>query len=150
MLVVFMFMGGMVGSTSGAIKTTRVVILLKHVGREVLRLLHPSVFASVKMDGRVISKNVIESVIAFFIFYMAIFVLATLLVAASGMDPTSSFSAVAATMGGVGPGLGSVGPANNFFAVPMVSKCILICCMILGRLELFTVIVIFTPLFWKK
>jgi len=149
-LLLFMFIGGSAGSTTGAIKTVRVVLLFKYAYREIVRLIHPKVFASVKLGGRVIHKNVLESVAAFFIFYMLVFVAATVIVTVQGMDLVSGLSAVAATLGNIGPGLGTVGPTHNYFHVPLLSKCVLTACMIIGRLEVFTVLVLLAPGFWKK
>lgn len=150
LLLLFMFMGGCAGSTTSAIKTIRVVLLCKYAYREIVRLIHPKVFATVKLGGRVIHKNALESISAFFIFYMLIFIVSSLVVSLEGLSPIEATSAVAATLGNVGPGLGSVGPTGNYFALPPLSKCLLTACMIVGRLELFTVLVILTPGFWKK
>jgi trk system potassium uptake protein TrkH len=150
LLLLFMFMGGSAGSTTSAIKTIRVVLLCKYAYREIIKLIHPKIFASVKLGGRVIHKNALESISAFFIFYMLTFIVSSLIVAAEGLPGLTAMSAVAATLGNVGPGLGSVGPTGNYFALPILSKCVLIADMIVGRLELFTVLVILTPGFWKK
>lgn len=149
-LLLFMFMGGSAGSTTSAIKTIRVVLLCKYAYREIVRTIHPKVFAAVKLGGRVIQKNALESISAFFIFYMLIFVVSSLIVSLDNLSAIEAVSAVAATQGNVGPGLGSIGPTGNYFALSMLSKCVLIACMIVGRLELFTVLVILTPGFWKK
>jgi trk system potassium uptake protein TrkH len=149
-LLLFMFMGGSAGSTTSAIKTIRVVLLCKYAYREIARLIHPKIFATVKLGGRVIHKNALESISAFFIFYMLIFIVASLIVAGEGLSPIEAMSAVAATQGNVGPGLGAVGPTGNYFAIPILSKCVLIVCMIVGRLEIFTVLVLLTPGFWKR
>jgi len=150
LLLLFMFMGGSAGSTTSAIKTIRVVLLCKYAYREIVRLIHPKIFASVKLGGRVIHKNALESISAFFIFYMLTFIVSSLIVAAEGLAPLDAMSAVAATLGNVGPGLGAVGPTGNYFALPILSKCVLIADMIVGRLEIFTVLIVLTPGFWKK
>ena len=150
LLLLFMFMRGSAGSTTSAIKTIRVVLLCKYAYREIVRIIHPKVFAAVKLGGRVIHKNALESISAFFIFYILIFIVSSLIVATEGLAPLDAMSAVAATLGNVGPGFGAVGPTGNYFALPILSKCVLIACMIVGRLELFTVLVILTPGFWKK
>lgn len=150
LLVAFMFTGSSVGSTSGAIKTMRIVLLFKYVYREFVRLIHPKAFAAVKIGGEVVHKDVIESVLGFFILYIAVFVVSSLVLAGTGLDLVSSCSATATTMGGVGPGLGTVGPAGNFSGVPLSAKMILSLCMILGRLEIYTVLILFVPEYWRK
>lgn len=150
LLLLFMFIGGCAGSTTSAIKTIRVVLLWKYAYREIVRLIHPKVFAAVKLGGRVVHKNALESISAFFIFYMLIFIVSSLIVAWEGLSALDAMSAVAATLGNVGPGLGVVGPTGNYYALPILSKLVLTADMIVGRLELFTVLVILTPGFWKK
>jgi trk system potassium uptake protein TrkH len=149
-LLLFMIMGGCAGSTAGALKTMRVVLLFKYAYREIVRLVHPKVFAAVKMDGRVVHKNILESVAAFFVFYMLTFIAAVLIVASSGMRLDESLYGVAATMGGVGPAIGSIGSMGNYFAVPVVAKVVFMACMLIGRLEIFTVFVLLAPIFWRK
>jgi trk system potassium uptake protein TrkH len=149
-LLIFMLMGGCAGSTAGAIKTIKIVLLFKYAKREIMRLIHPSVFAAVKFGGKVIQKNILESVLAFFVFYLFIFVLATILLALGGMNMDEAAFSTASAMGNVGPGIGATGAIGNYYAIPLFSKCVLIACMIVGRLEIFTVLVILTPGFWKK
>lgn len=149
-LILFMFMGGCIGSTSGAIKVARVVLLFKFAYREIVRLIHPKVFATVKLGGKVVHKNVLESIAAFFGFYMLLYVIFVLAVAASGLSFEEAASGVATTMGGVGPGFGQIGTMGNYFYVPMAAKIAFIACMILGRLEIFTILVILSPAFWRK
>ncbi len=149
-MVLFMFMGGCVGSTAGAIKVARVVLLFKFAHREIIRLIHPTVFASVKLGGKVVHRNVLESVAAFFGFYMLFYVLSVLVVSFAGLTFSEAVSGVATTIGGVGPGFGRIGTMGNFYDIPILAKCVFIMDMLLGRLEIFTLIAIMAPTFWKK
>ena len=103
-----------------------------------------------KLDGKVVHKDVLESVGGFFVLYMAIFAAGSLTMAGLGLDPLTSISSVATTLGNVGPGLGTVGPAENYHHIPTAGKILLSAFMILGRLELYTVLVLIVPEFWKK
>jgi len=150
MLLCFMFIGGCAGSTGGSIKIVRLVLLVKFAYRELFRLVHPRAFAAVKLGGKVVHKDILESIAGFFILYMAIFVVASLIIAGLGMDLITSLSSVAATIGNIGPGLGIVGPTEHYFAIPLLGKCVLIFCMVLGRLEIYTVLLLLVPEFWKK
>ncbi len=149
-LLLFMFIGGCAKSTGGSIKVVRIALLFKYAYRELFRMVHPRAFAAVKFQGKVVHKDILESVAGFFILYMALFVAATMVMAGMGLDIITAASSVAATLGNIGPGLGEVGPAENYFLIPTAGKVLLSFCMILGRLEIYTVIVLFTPEFWKK
>jgi len=150
MLLTFMFIGGCAGSTGGSIKIVRIVMLFKYAYREIFRLVHPRAFAAIKLGGKVVHKDILESIAGFFILYMGIFVVASLAIAAMGMDLITSLSSVAATLGNIGPGLGIVGPTEQYFSIPLAGKALLIFCMILGRLEVYTVLILLVPEFWKK
>ncbi len=150
LLLIFMFLGGCSGSTAGAIKTARIVLLAKHAYRELFRLVHPKSFATIKLGGKVVHKDVMESISGFFILYMGIFTIASIFMTAMGLDILTAMSSVAAMIGNIGPGLGAVGPSENYFMIPSAGKIVLIMCMVLGRLEIFTVIVLMTREFWKK
>ncbi len=150
LLLIFMFIGGCAGSTGGSIKIVRIVLLFKYAYRELFRLIHPRAFAAVKLGGKVIHKDVLESVGGFFILFMGIFVAGSIVMTAMGLDIITAISSVAATLGNIGPGLGSVGPAENYYHIPSLGKLVLSFLMILGRLEIYTVIVLFAPEFWKR
>ncbi len=150
MLLTFMFIGGCAGSTGGSIKIVRIVLLFKYAYRELFRLVHPRAFASVKFGGKVVHKDILESIGGFFVLYMCIFVISSIIIAGMGMDLITSLSSVAATLGNIGPGLGIVGPTEHYFAIPLLGKVLLIFCMILGRLEIYTVLILLVPEFWKK
>ncbi len=150
MLLICMLVGGCAGSTAGGIKHMRVLLMLKYAYREIERLLHTRIFAAVKMGGKVIHRNILESVMAFFFYYIAFFFIASLALSTFGMTLEESFYSVASSLGGVGPAIGRAGSMGNYFFMPLAAKGVLIACMIVGRLEIFTVFVLFTPGFWKK
>jgi trk system potassium uptake protein TrkH len=150
LLVLSMFFGGMAGSTAGGIKTVRLIVMAKHAYEELFRIIHPHAVRAVKLGGKPVPADVLGSIWGFFFLYLTYYMISTLVLAALGMDPISAFSAVAACIFNVGPGLGSVGPTQNYFAVPLLGKWVLILGMILGRLEIYTVIVLFMPEYWSK
>ncbi|MCR4442076.1 MAG: TrkH family potassium uptake protein [Peptococcaceae bacterium] len=150
LLVILMFIGGCSGSTGGSIKVGRILFLLKQCRLELQKAMHPRAILTAKIDGKSIHNEVLINVLQFFFIYMAITGISTVLMAALGLDLVSAFTSVAATLGNVGPGLGSVGPACNYSFVPLPGKFYLAFLMLLGRLELYTVLVIFLPSFWKK
>jgi trk system potassium uptake protein TrkH len=149
-LFLLMFVGGCAGSTGGGMKCMRILILIKTGYRELLRLVHPHAVLPVKMDGKTIPEDVVTAIWGFFILYLGIFALSSLVMAAIGSDLTSAFVSVAACMGNIGPGLGSVGPTDNYAHIPSFGKWLLSLCMIVGRLEVYTLIVILAPAFWKR
>lgn len=150
LLLFLMFIGGCAGSTGGAIKCIRIYILLKQGIKELRQIIHPHAVIPVKLGGKIISPDTLSGVWGLFFLYLIIFVIASLLLALLGVDFLTSISAVAATLGNVGPGLGTVGPAENFAHLPTTAKWILSLCMLLGRLEIYTLLVLFAPEFWRK
>jgi trk system potassium uptake protein TrkH len=128
----------------------RIMLLLKQGYRELFRLIHPRGVRNVKIGERLVKPEVMSGVWGFFILFLGLLVVSTLLVAATGVDVLTSISAVLACIGNIGPGLGSVGPTDNFAQIPVFGKWVLTLCMVLGRLEVYTVIVLFVPEFWKK
>ena len=149
-LMTCIFIGGSTGSTGGSIKCMRIMLLFKHGYKELRRLIHPRAVFSIKLGGKTVPDDVLQSVWGFFILFLAVFTVSSILLAAMGLDLPTSFSAVAACIGNIGPGLGSVGPAENYAHLPQAAKGILILCMVLGRLEVYTVIILFVPEFWRK
>jgi trk system potassium uptake protein TrkH len=149
-LLACMFLGGMAGSTGGGIKTMRVMLLIRHAYQEIFRLIHPHAVTTTKLGGRPVPADVMYSVWGFFILYVSLFLVGSLLMASLGLDLTTAVASVAASIGNIGPGLGAVGPVKNFAAIPLAGKWILVFCMLLGRLEIYTVIVLLTPEFWRK
>ncbi|SHJ43488.1 trk system potassium uptake protein TrkH [Malonomonas rubra DSM 5091] len=149
-LVMLMFVGGCAGSTGGGMKVARILLLFKHAQVQVFRLIHPRAVRLVKLGNRPVDKEVLQSILGFFALFIGIFVFASLLMASCGMDLVSGGAAVIACLANIGPGLGSVGPVDNFAHIPAFGKSVLIICMLMGRLELFTVMVLFFPSFWRK
>ena len=129
-------------------KVIRVILLIKQGMREMMRLIHPNAVITVKVDKKPVADSVIDAVWGFFAAYVAVFVMMMLLLMASGLDQITSFSAVAATLNNLGPGLGKV--AANYADINDFSKWVLSFGMLLGRLEIFTLLVLLTPTFWKK
>jgi trk system potassium uptake protein TrkH len=149
-LLFLMFIGGCAGSTGGGMKVARILLLFKHGIVQLYHLIHPRAVRLVKLGNNPVDQEVMQSILGFFALFVAVFVSASFLMAASGMDLVSGAAAVIATLGNIGPGLGSVGPVDNFAHVSAFGKSVLIFCMLLGRLELFTVLVLFLPSFWRK
>jgi trk/ktr system potassium uptake protein len=156
MLIGLMFLGGMVGSTSGAIKTFRISVLAKAAFADVRRVVRPRAIFVTKVGGDTIPGGVVEAVQSFFLFYMFIFMTGTFLLVfidanlSEGIDLVTAASAVASSMGNVGAGLGQVSPSGSFAEVPALGKWLLSSLMIVGRLEIFPVLVLFTKDLWKR
>jgi trk system potassium uptake protein TrkH len=148
LLLVLSFVGGCAGSTAGGVKVIRVILLYKQARREIVRLIHPSAMLAIKLGGKPVPDSVIHAVWAFFSLYVLCFTVLGLAMSATGLDWITAFSAVAACMNNLGPGLGEV--AMNYANVGMVGKWILSFAMLLGRLELFTLLVLFTATFWRS
>jgi trk system potassium uptake protein TrkH len=148
LLLYVSFIGGCSGSTGGGIKVIRILLLVKQGVRELRRLVHPNAQFAVKIGRNVMPEKVIEAVWGFFAAYFAISALMILLLMATGLNQETAFSAVAACLNNLGPGLGDVG--RNFSNINDPAKWILCVAMLLGRLEIFTLLVLFTPAFWKK
>ena len=149
MLLIFSsFIGGCAGSTGGGMKVVRVVLLYLQGLRELNKLVHPKAIFSIKLGRKVLPDRVVEAVWGFFSAYAAVFVICMLLLLAAGMDDITAFTAVAACINNLGPGLGEV--AANFSAINDMSKWVLIMAMLFGRLEIFTLLVLFTPAFWRS
>lgn len=148
LLLFLSFSGGCAGSTGGGMKVIRVLLLLKQGSRELKRLIHPNAQFVVKVGNKPTSDTVIEAVWGFFSAYVLVFVVLMLLVMASGLDQVTAFSAVAASMNNLGPGLGEV--AANYQSISDFAKWVLSFAMIMGRLEIFTLLVLLTPAFWRR
>ncbi len=148
--LIMLLLGACAGSTSGGVKMIRYQLLIKNSLVEVKRLLHPNAIVPVRHNGKAVPNEIIAKVSAFVLTYLAIFALGSLLLAMTGLDLKSSMGSVAACMANIGPGLGQTGPAGNYSEITVFGKWLLSALMLLGRLELFTVLIIFTPYFWKK
>ena len=148
-LVTFMFYGGCAGSTGGGMKQVRFLLLIKQSGAEIKRLIFPHAVLPIRVNERVVPREVMTNVLGFFFFFIGIFAIVTCIMTILGLDLVSAAGATIATMGNIGPGLGSVGPTDNYAHIHTVGKFVLSFCMLLGRLELYTVLILFSPNFWK-
>ncbi|AKB79293.1 Potassium uptake protein TrkH [Methanosarcina horonobensis HB-1 = JCM 15518] len=149
-LLLVMFVGGCAGSTGGGIKVVRVLMLLRHGRIELFKSLHPRAVKSVKFNNKNVPDEVINSIFSFVVIYLLVFISSALILSVLGMDIITSITASIATIGNIGPGLNVVGPMGTFDPIPPLGKLILIANMWIGRLEVYTVIVLFTPEFWNK
>lgn len=149
-LVMLMFIGACAGSTGGGIKVSRIIILFKSIAKELDVIVHPRHIRKVKVDGRAVEHNVIRSVNVFLASYVVVFAVSVLLVSIDNFDFTTNFTAVAATINNIGPGLEMVGPSSNFGAFSNFSKLVLTFDMLIGRLELFPLLVLFARKTWTK
>jgi trk system potassium uptake protein TrkH len=147
LLFIVSFVGGCAGSTAGGMKVIRLLIMFRQSERNLAGLVHPAIQKPLKLAGRVVPERVISAVWGYFSLYVASFAVILLLLMADGMDQVSAFSAVTTSLNNLGPGLGAV--ASNFQSVSDASKWLLAFTMLLGRLEIFTLLVLFTPAFWK-
>ena len=148
LLIFSSFIGGSGGSTAGGIKVIRVILLLLQGSRELKRLVHPRGMFSIRISGKALPDRVIDAVWGFFSAYALVFVLCMLILMAMGMDAITAFSATAACLNNLGPGLGEV--ASNYASIGDGEKWVLLFAMLFGRLEVFTLLILFTPTFWKS
>jgi trk/ktr system potassium uptake protein len=149
-LLLCMFLGASAGSTGGGVKCLRVMLCFKFCYKELFSIIHPHAVTHIKIGGKTVPEDVMRSILGFLALYIGIFALSSVLLAGLGVDLVTSFGAVAACLGNIGPGFGLVGPADNFAQIPYLGKWLLIWCMLLGRLEVFTVIIFLVPEFWRK
>ena len=145
-----MFIGGCTGSTTGGLKTSRILLLGRVVDREFKRMVERHGVFAVRLGSQVIRESTIQSLLNLIYLAFVVNFVSCMLLAAMGVDVFTSIAAVAASMFNVGPGLGGVGPLENYGHLPLLAKWVLAGCMIAGRLEFYTVLVIFTPAFWRK
>ena len=148
MLLVGAFMGACSGSVGGGIKSWRILIMLKHAYKQIFKIIHPNSINTIKLGKKVVDSNVSEAVWGFFSIYIISFMVLFLLVLATGLDFITAFSAVGACLNNLGPGLGEI--ASNYASVPSTTKTLLCFAMILGRLEIFTFLVVLMPAFWRR
>ena len=149
LIFLMMFAGGSTGSTSGGIKMARHLIVIKNIKAVFVKLNHPKSITFIKLNGKTLPENTNTSILSFVVLYLFIFILGTIIVVITGVDPVTSAGSVATCMAGIGPGLGSVGPMSSFAHLPDITKLVLSLLMIIGRLEIITVFTIFTRTFWK-
>lgn len=150
LLFLLFFIGGSTGSTGGGIKVMRIILLLKNSYYELRRLVHPNAIIPVRFNKKSVNTQIITNVLAFFFFYVAVFFISCLILMLFVDDFDTALGAVASSLGNIGPGLGAVGPAETYAFIPAGGKWFLSFLMLLGRLELFTILVIFSPAFWKR
>ncbi len=148
-LLGLMFLGAMGGSTGGGIKLIRVFLIIKHGLMETRRLLHARAIIPIRIGNRYIDESIIRNTLGFFLFYMAIFALTAAALTAMGIDITSAIGAAASAVGNIGPALGTFGPTDNYAFLPDIGKWILSFAMLLGRLEIFTVLILFSRTYWR-
>lgn len=148
-LLTLMFVGGMGGSTTGGMKVIRILLLVKYAALETRRMLHSRALIPVKIGKQYVEEDVVRNTLGFFLFFMSSFIIATILLSTLGLDIESSIGAAASAMGNIGPAFGEYGPTDNYALMPKPGKWILSFCMLLGRLEIFTVMVLFSKTFWK-
>ena len=144
------FIGGSAGSTSGGIKVVRHIIMIKSSFYEFKKLLHPNAIIPVRYDGGSVPKTIIYNILSFFVLYMLIFIVSSLSLTFFGLDFLSAMGAAASSLGNIGPAIGSVSPVDNFAHLSIPAKWFCSFLMLIGRLELFTVLILLTPFFWRK
>ncbi len=145
-----MFVGASAGSTGGGMKCLRIMLGFKYCYKELFSMIHPRSVSHIKIGGKTVPEDVVRSVLGFLALYMALFAISTVLLAGTGVDFVTALGAVAATIGNIGPGFGMVGPVENFAQIPYWGKWLLSWCMLLGRLEIYTLIIVVVPEFWRK
>lgn len=149
-LVLLMFFGGMAGSTGGGMKIVRIQILIKQGYRQLYRTIHPHAVVPLKLRGKVVNREIIESSWGFVFLFIFFLVAGSVVMGLLGLDMVTAFTSVLTCLANVGPGLGIVGPSEHFYFIPVLGKWVLIFCMLIGRLEIYTVLVLFLPEFWKR
>ena len=149
MLLVLMFTGGCAGSTTGSIKSIRLLLMIKLGYKEIYRLIHPHAIVPVKLGGRLVGAEILRSVMGFTILYLLVFIISSCFLGWLGVDLTTAISSAAATISNVGPALGLAGPVSGYAFMPEPGKWVLILNMLLGRLEIYTLMILFIPAFWR-
>ncbi|MDO4831114.1 MAG: TrkH family potassium uptake protein [Clostridia bacterium] len=149
-IIIITFIGAMAGSTGGGFKVSRILILFKEVKKEFALLIHPRNVKTIKMDGKTVDHSVMRNTSVFLVVYLGIFILSFIVVSFEGKDVLTNFTAVAANLNNTGPGLNIVGPTGNYSSFNILSKAVMIFDMLAGRLELFPLLLLFSPSAWKK
>lgn len=144
------FVGGSAGSTSGGVKIVRHIVMLKNSFLEFKKALHPNAIVPVRYDGKTVSQTIVFNIISFFIIYMCIFIVSSTILTFFGLDFISALGAAASSLGNIGPAIGSVSPVDNYAHLSVGAKWFCSFLMLIGRLELFTVLILFSPFFWRK
>jgi len=149
-LFMMLFVGGCAGSTGGSIKPGRYLIILQRSIIELKKMIHPKAVMPLRFGGKVLNEDLIINVQQFFFLYIMILVAGMVIISTLGLDFVSSLTASATCLGNIGPGFGLVGPTQNFSFIPAVGKCVLTLEMLIGRLEIYPMLVLFVPAFWHK
>lgn len=149
LLVGLMFLGASSGSTGGGLKVLRAIVLFKYAYHTAYKVFRPQAVFAMRVGDRVFKDDVVRDIIAFFIIFVSLFSFTSLAMAAMGLDLVTACTSAAATMGNIGPGLADIGPTQSFAFVPVPGKILLSLCMLMGRLELYTVLALVVPAFWK-
>jgi len=149
-ILILMVTGGCAGSTAGGIKCIRAMMLLKQGYRELFKVIHPKAVVPLKKDGRNVPEHISSAIFGYFFLYMVLLIVTSIFITASGTDLVTAVSATLSSLSNVGPGLGEVGPVLNYGGLTDLSKWLLGACMIIGRLEIFTLLVLFIPAFWRN
>ncbi|MGE4489533.1 MAG: TrkH family potassium uptake protein [Kiritimatiellales bacterium] len=150
LLVLMMFVGGCAGSTAGGIKVVRIFVMWKKMLKEVRQFMRPQAVIQLKLGGKPVEDEVVANIAAFFTIFVVVFAMASFLMTFYAPDLASAVTSVIATLGNIGPGLSAVGATQNYAAIPAGGQIVLTLCMLLGRLELYTVLILFLPTFWKR
>ena len=149
-LFLLFFCGGMAGSTGGGIKVVRHVLLGKTAYREIRQLVHPKAVLPIRLNEAVVDRTTIDNILSFVVLYLGLLFAGTLVVSALGLDLWSAFTAALSCVGNIGPAFGAVGPTDNYAHIPMLGKWALAFLMVAGRLEIYTVLILFAPAFWRR
>jgi trk system potassium uptake protein len=149
-LLILMFIGGCAGSTGGAIKNIRILLLFKTAKRDLIKIIHPRSVTSVRFGGKPVSEQTLTEILGFFFMYLIIFCVAVLIISLEGKDLVTTVTSVVATIGNIGPGLEIVGPAGNYASFSILSKIVLSFCMLVGRLEIYPMLLLLFPRFWRE
>ncbi|MCP4653622.1 MAG: TrkH family potassium uptake protein [Candidatus Omnitrophica bacterium] len=150
LLVILMFFGGCAGSTGGGIKMIRIMVIIKSAFREIKALIQPRIVLPLKIAKKTLAEKQVQNILGFTMLFLAFFTVCSLAMSLFIEDFTTSFTSVAATMCNIGPGLSGIGATENYAWIPLGGKWILVLCMLLGRLEIYTVLIAFAPISWKK
>jgi trk system potassium uptake protein TrkH len=149
-LILLMFVGGCAGSTGGGMKNVRLLLLTRHGLNELRKMIHPRAVIPIRFNHRAVPPEILTNILGFALLLLIATIVATFVMTFLGLDLMTAFGSVAATINNIGPGIGDVGPTEHFGHLPGVGKWVLVFCMLLGRLELFTVLVLLTPDFWRR
>ena len=144
------FIGGSAGSTTGALKLIRTILIIKYLTLEMKKMLHPKGVFIMTIGNKTIKEKVVRNTLGFYLCYLFIFGFCAIILSILGLDTITSLTASAASIGNIGPGLGTIGPFENWGHFPALAKWICSFCMLLGRLEIFTVLILFNYSFWKE